>query len=99
MDLANPLPRIFLQVANADLELDGAHQIDRDESRAIESIENRQHVLGAHARCPQALMGVAKRRVDDADTTFRALRVHRAAASPSLDPPDALNRSCPPQTS
>ena len=63
----HPFPRVLLEIANADVELNGAGEIDALKARLVHLLGDRQHVRRRHAGRPQALVGVPQRGVDDWD--------------------------------
>jgi hypothetical protein len=60
LQLADALPRIFAEVADASVECRPAPRFDGPESDLVQLVADRQHVFDAHTGCEQALMPVAK---------------------------------------
>ena len=74
------LPGVLLEIANADVELDRAGEIDALEADAVHALGDRQHVRGRHAGRPQALVGITQRGVDDGYVSHASL--HNAVCGP-----------------
>ena len=55
------LPRIFAQVAHADVELNRRHEVRSDRSPRAPSCSDRIHHRSRHPRRPKALLRIAKR--------------------------------------
>ncbi|MDF2490680.1 MAG: hypothetical protein K0S77_3302, partial [Pseudomonas sp.] len=58
--LAQALPRVFLEEAYASVEGRAAPDFQRPIADLVELFADRQHVLGAHARGEQGLVGIAQ---------------------------------------
>lgn len=86
----DPLPGIFLELANRDIKLDGRHQVDLFETTTIELARHGKDMLRAHACRPQALVRIPQGRVDDFDL---APAVGRPAAH-AHDAGDRLSVFC-----
>ncbi len=70
LELANPLPGVFAQVADAGVEGGAAPGFQRPETDAVEFLRDRQHVVQAQAGGEQGLVGVAQHHVGDAERRF-----------------------------
>ena len=92
----HPLPGVFFQIAHADVELNGAGQVDAFEADVVHHVGHGQHVGCCHSRRPQALVRVAQRGVDDADVcsghAFILFGVDSAAARNLLSTQLVLTR-------
>ena len=60
---AQPLPRIFTQIADAGVKGGTAPGFQRPVAYPVELFSNRQHVVEAQAGCQQRLMGVTQHHI------------------------------------
>ena len=58
-ELQGPLPRVFVQKADAGVERGAAPHLQREEADGIQLFRDREHILGFHAGGQQRLMGVS----------------------------------------
>ncbi|MNZ80284.1 hypothetical protein D3C78_989140 [compost metagenome] len=63
LELAQALPRVFLEEAHAGVEGGAAPDFQRPVADFVELVADRQHVFGTHAGGQQGLVGVAQDRV------------------------------------
>jgi nucleotide-binding universal stress UspA family protein len=71
LQLAQALPGILAQKAQADVERRAAPALQRVVARVVHLLGDREDVVRTHAGRPQRLMRIAERGVGDADTRFR----------------------------
>ena len=67
MHKANALPRVFLEVAHGDVELDGRYQVHVLETSVGDVIQQRKDVVRGHAGGPDALVRITQGGIDDVD--------------------------------
>ena len=61
-----------MQIAHTFADERRRQHFQTDEAGAIQALDHRQHHAGGHALCPQALMTVTQRDVDELDTLGHA---------------------------
>ena len=69
---ADAFERVLVEEQHAGVELHQRDGLHRQEAGAVHALRDRQHVLGAHAGRPQALLAVAQRVVGQVDGTALA---------------------------
>ena len=78
---AHALPRVFAQVAHADIEHRPADKVDRLEPGASSRGAISCIMRGGHARGPEALMRIAQGDIDKADRAAHVFPLEHAARS------------------
>lgn len=79
--LAQTLPRVFLEEAHAGVEGRATPDFQRPVAHLVELVADRQHVFGAHAGGQQGLVGVAQDCVGDKDFLGHYSVPHRPACA------------------
>ena len=64
-DTPQPLPRIFIEVAHANIERRAAPDLDRIKAAIIDGRAQRQQIVGRDARRELALLPIARRQIGD----------------------------------
>ena len=79
-----PLPRVFLEEPHGRVERRPAPHLEREQAGVLRGVDGRdaEHVVGAHPRRQQRLVGVAERRVGEQQRLLLADPLRRTSRRP-----------------